>query len=451
MTASVALDFWKCAAQVEAFGAFQPGATVCNAWGRGTGKSWFARVMSYLLVAQWDGLRRPGAQKPGVRVVYLMPTFRQFKRVGHAQNLLDELGPAGPWGFLRASINQTEWRVTFPGGSWIQVVSAEHDNRGMRCDAVIVDEADDVDESLFHSVMGPWFSEPHSLKQMLVTGTPRRGRYGLLWKAFRVWPHGDSEHEPLPKHFGFHATAYETPLLVSRDELEKQRGRTPPDTFAREWLCDFDSGEGLVYPFFEHGFHVRTPPAFSQFNEFIVGLDHGFRDPTVMLVIGIAGKGRDSICHVVQERYLFEQSITQLVAHARDIESAFPGAKWYADHDPAKNQALRAQPKDAGAGVRLYEADKAGRDAVEAGVGFVADALFIRSDEDGRRWAQLYVDPSCKRTIEEFGLYRRKRDPRDAERVLDEIDSSKNDHCMDALRYALYTHFGGRDRRLVVH
>ena len=100
--------------------------------------------------------------------------------------------------------------------------------------------------------------------------------------------------------------------------------------------------------------------------------------------------------------------------------------------------------------MRLYEADKSGKGNVETGVAFVADALFVRSDEEGRRWSQLYIDPSCKHTIEEFGLYRRKRDPRDHERVIDEIDSSKNDHAMDSLRYAMYSHFGGPDRRLAL-
>lgn len=400
--------------------------------------------MVYLLVAEWEQKERANFGK-GVRIVILMPTLQQFKKV-HAAQLVSDLSRGGDWGFLGAEVNRTDWRFTFPNGSWIQVVSSQNAdaNRGIRCDAVIIDEADDVDIRVFDSVMTPWFTEPHSLKMVLFSGTPRRGRYGLLWKAYRIWPFGDADHDPLPNHHSFHATAYDAPDYVDPSLVALERSRVSPDTFAREWLCDFDSGEGLVYPFFNVAFHVKEPPSLAIFNQFIVGVDHGFNDPTVMLVIGIAGKGRDAICHILREEYHVGLSATEVSAIAKRVASSFPNAKWYADHAPSINKQIRDD-----AHVDLVEAEK-GPGSVEDGVAYVADALFIRETEDGARWSQLYVDPSCKHTIDEFGLYRRKRDPRNSDRVLDDIDTSKNDHCCDAIRYALFSHFGGRDRRLVV-
>jgi hypothetical protein len=452
------VDFSLCKAQSQSYRAFRPNTRVCNAWGRGVGKSFYARLMMWLLVAEWDGKVRinetTGKEYKGIRIAFVMPTMAQFKRIGHAKDITSDLSPKGDWGFLRGDINKTEWSINFPGGSNIQVVSAENAKGylGMRRDAVIVDEADDVDIGMFETVIGPWFTEPVSLRQILITGTPRRGRFGLLWKAFRVWPHGDATHEPMANASSTHATGYEYPALVDQGWLEDERMSVSPDRFAREYLCDFDSGEGLVYPFFvgaptePGGFtHVRPPPGMYVFDEFIVGYDHGFNDPAAFIVIGIAGSGKDAICHAVREHYVTHKRDTELAAIAASIELSFPGAKWYSDHHPST---IRAFKEDAR--VDVIPADKSGPNSVENGVAFVADALFMREDKDGKQWAQFYVDPSCTNLIQEFGLYRRKRDPSDHERVLDTIDSTRNDHALDAVRYALWTHFGGIDRRLVV-
>ena len=436
---SLTLDFSVCKAQIDAFRHFEPGNTLALAWGRGVGKSWFIRQLMYLLVARHDGKRIGGRQLPGVRIVVLVPTLKQFKR-NHGNLLLGELDRSGSWGFLGATINRTDWSVRFPGGSSITVVSAQNseDNRGIRCDAVFIDEADSIDESIYDFVVAPWLSEPHSLRHVVICGTPMRGRYGLLWKAFHVWPKGDAENQPQPHHYGFHATGYDT-TTVSREYMDAVRAKTRPDRFAREWLCSFDAGEGLVYPMFDIEFHVRRPPPVEMFNEYIVGIDYGFNDPTAIVVIGVAGHGRDAICHVVHERYLVNKTASEIADVARDIECSWPGARWYADHSPMTTKTLKDE-----AGVKIQPAAK-GKDSVEEGVAFVSDALWIREDESDNRWSQLYISPECKRTIDEFGRYRRKRDPHNTDRVLDDIDShSGNDHFMDAIRYALVTHFGGR-------
>ena len=441
------VDFTHCAAQTEAFRAFGPGRRVCNAWGRGVGKSWFDRVVMYLLVAEWEGRVRVnkelGETYRGVRIALVLPTMAQFQRIGYARALRNDLAKRGPWGFLGAEFNLSNWTIDFPGGSTIQVVSAENSEvyRGIRCDAIIIDEADDVDISAFEAIFLPWTTEPVSLRQILISGTPKRGRFGLLWRAFSVWPYGDADHDPIEGAVSTHATGYDCPAIVSRELLEEERRNTSPDRFDREYLCNFDSGEGLVYPYFYTSFHVRQPVAWSEFHSYIVGLDYGFNDPTAIVVIGICGYGRDTVCHVVREWYAYGKSATQIAEIASEVERSFPGARWYADHSPVVSKQIEDDTP-----VRITPALK-GPDSVENGVSFIADALLIRELE-GVRWAQLYVDPSCKHTVEEFGLYRRKRDTRDKERILDVIDSSGNDHCLDALRYALTTHFGGPDRRL---
>lgn len=431
------VDFSICQAQSDAFRAFKPGNTLALAWGRGVGKSWFIRQLAYLLVAEHDAKKRGSTS--GVRVVFLTPTLKQFKR-NHGNLLQNELDKSGAWGHLGGALNRTDWSVRFPGGSTFTVVSAQNseDNRGIRCDAVFIDEADSIDESVFDFVVAPWLSEPHSLRQVVIGGTPMRGRYGLLWRAFSTWPKGDSEHDPQPDHYGFHATGYDT-SAVSQKYMEAIKRKTRPERFAREWLCSFDAGEGLVYPMFDVEFHVRRRPPVEFFDEYVIGVDYGFNDPTAIVVIGIVGRGNDYICHVIEERYITNSTASEIAERSADLEQSYPQARWYADHNPMATKTLKQE-----IGVRIQAAEK-GPGSIEQGVQFVSDLLWVREDEEGERRAQLFVSPECKHTIDEFGRYRRRRDPHNTDRVLDDIEKNGgSDHFMDAIRYALMSHINGK-------
>lgn len=438
------IDFTKCKAQELAYEHLQPGNTVCIPWGRGIGKSWFTRLICYLLVCKWDGKAREDTDELGVRIVILMPNLVQAKKV-HSQLLLSEL--EGRWKFLGATVNKTEWRVSFPGGSWIQFVSAEvaDSARGIRCDVVFVDEADDVDPEVVESVTQPWFSEPRSLRITIIGGTPRRGRYGLLYRAGWQWPSvqywrnydegsltEEEVQETVSKHFSFHATAYDAPKLVDPKYLAQVKRKTNKTVFAREWLCDPDSAEGLVLPMFNPAIHVQQP--WLPFHTILVGGDHGFEDPAVFLAIGVSGYGRDAIAHVLWEYYKTHQTVGDLEVQAARINETYPSAKWYMDSSGAdKIESYK----------RVIKKDiKAATHTIEDGVSVFANMLALRSNEFGEEKPHLYISPSCPNLIREMGLYRRKRDPKNKERVLDDIED-KDNHAIDSARYPLYHFFGG--------
>jgi hypothetical protein len=438
MTPTIRIDL-TARPQRRAYRAIQPHQVVCLPWGRGGGKSKFLRLMCYLLVAQWDGRHRPGAPMPGVRVAIVMPTLTQARKV-HQALLLAELAPSGEWGFLRGTVNKTELRIDFPGGSWIQFVSAEaaQNNRGIRCDVIGVDEADDVDPEVVDAVSIPWFSEHHSLAIRLIGGTPKRGRFGLLYRthARALGRMLDDEGLRFTDHHSFHATCYDFPQFVSPRVIATAKREVPRSIFNREWLCDFDSAEGLVYgDVFSESFHVRDPAPGTVWNEIVVGGDHGWEDPAVLLVIGIAGTGADATAHVIHEVYAPRKDDDWWLGHARQIHDWFPSARWY--FDPSRPD--RISMFKTKVGVRLGDVDN----AIEDGVGCVARLLVRRRRGDGDdapEFARLYVARSCTNTIREFGTYKRRRDPRNVERILDDIED-KNNHAMDALRYPLFARF----------
>ena len=421
--------------QLAAFQALQPGATVTTAFGRGVGKSYLQELFWLILIAQWEHVSRTNALKPftGVRIILFAPTFKQAVDI-HGRKLEEKL--LGEWRFLGAKIDHTKWRISFPGGSWIQFFGAENANaaRGLRADVVTGDECDDLAISHWDAIVEPWLSEPWSLKIRLLGGTPRRGRLGLLYKMYRL---GLGETAELGFK-SFFATYRDAPETVDQEQVERLRRTTDPKLFAREWECSFESGQGLVYPMFDPGFHIRSP-AVDRFDHYIIGGDWGFVDPGVMLVIGVLGHGADTVCHIIEEVWAVQKPMSWWVDVVRRLNTRYPEASWYYEHKPEFIEEVRRETE-----VRITPANK----ARGLGIQTVADALVVKEYEGLGRLAQLYVSPKCPETIKEFSLYSYRRDPRDPEKYLDDVDDTKHDHAMDSARYCLFSHFGGADRRI---
>lgn len=447
--------------------------TVMFPWGRGVGKSWYRRQIWWTLVAQFDGKRRLDCPKPlkGVRITSMMPTLKQFKDV-HGPDIQAELAPDGPWGFLRGKYDQSSGQVRFPGGSWVKPFPASAYNartsRGMRTDVLDTDELDDIDAAVYDGVATPWLSEPWSLGLELPGGTPTRGRHGLWWRMLEAtrlaarlrrgditdadalksaaaiairdvfeqlspeeWPEG-LPHDPeqaalavLKTYFGRHSTYKDAPETVSPFAVARARATTPAATFQREWEANPDAGEGLVYAFDEE-FHVREPPPNLRFRELLVGQDHGWTDPAVLLKGGVFGHGADAGLWVLDEHY--ESEVPNHVWDSR--AKAWAGATFYSDPSrPDRINDLRM------GGLTVGETDN----EIFAGLARVADLLHIRESETGERWSRLYVSPRCVDTIREFGLYKRKKLP---DGTFVEQPEDKNNHAMDALRYMAIGRFG---------
>lgn len=419
--------------QAKSLELLQPGHTVCHPWGRGVGKSFWDRAWSYLQIAKWEGVIREDALDPftGIRIAVLMPTLKQFRAV-HGNLMNGEL--EGKWSFLGAKINRTDWTVEFPGGSWIRPIPAQPhiiDNaRGIRCDILVVDECDDVDPSVYEAVALPWLSEPWSLKTELFSGTPKRGRHGLLYAR-----HRDGLDPNLPDYHTIHATYRDAPENVDIRTVEKAR-RGNPTIFAREWECDFDAGEGLVYPF-DESFHVKEPPDRRYFTEYLVGVDWGVNDPGVFLLIGITGHGNDAVAWVLDEIYESNRAPSWWVQRAKKYGESGIKTFWCDPSSPGMILDFIGQ-----AHVHAQGADNAIQDGIMRVVDLLAKRPIEGTDEEEQRYySRLYVAPRCRNTIREFGEYRRKKDPLNQDAYLeDPID--RNNHAMDALRYAMMMRFG---------
>lgn len=423
--------------------------TIALAFGRGVGKSQFMRQTWYESIARYDGVLREGLlpnalryYQRGVRVIHLQPTFKSCKDI-HGEHVEHELlrSPVHDqenWHFLQPRADRTRWHFTFPGSSWVQWFGMREANaaRGLRGDIVTIDECDDVEPGDIEAVVLPMLSEPWSLKLLLLGGTPRRGRFGTLYKYYK-----DGLDPEKPNAHSVFATYRDSPETVSATLVESARAIMLPEVFRREWECDFDAAEGLVYSMFDAGFHVREPRRDALWSEFLVGVDWGWEDPGVFLLLGVLGKARDAQIWVLDEIVEQHRTISWWADRALMWNSRFPDARWYADpSQPANIETLRRDGR-----ARIVSSVK---HTIEDGVSAVADRMLIRrydQEDESTRYAKLFVHPKCVRTIDELGKYRRRRDPRDKDRYLDDIED-KHNHCMDSLRYPIVSRFGVLNR-----
>lgn len=414
--------------QKYAFRHIKPGNTVVLPWGRGVGKSAFLLFVAFILVAMHDHKWRDGMPHPGVRIVFLMPALSQARG---AIVLLFVNMLVGNWRFLGGKWDKQKLTCQFPGGSYLHFVSQEQREflRSRRADVLLVDEADDIRKAVYNNTISPWLSEPFSLAIRIAGGTPMLGRKGLLYELY------DLAQAGFPRHFGRRASGHDVPQ-VGADFLAGERAKAERNgtlaAYKREYECDFDSAEGLVFPMFCN-MHVADPWAEVVPTEVIIGVDHGWEDAGVFAIGLVYGSGQEAIVHFDEEVYASHQVETWWVDKARSIKARYPNARWYADPSrPDRIEALRRH-----AGIKIV----GGENARDDGISAVADRFAIRIGGNDKPYVRLKISPRCTNGLKEVGSYRYKRDPRNPERHMDVVDD-RDDHFCDAIRYAIFSRFG---------
>ncbi len=172
--------------------------------------------------------------------------------------------------------------------------------------------------------------------------------------------------------------------------------------------------EGLVYPMFNNV--VPTVP--RKYDTYYIGMDYGILNPTAMLLVGHC----DGVWYVVKEFY----------HSGRETNQQKTDAEYYVDlKQLAGNLTIKRLIVDPSAAsfitlvekehqFKIWDADNTVIEGIQHVTQCIADK-------------KLMVNDCCKRTIQEFGLYRwDETAPED--KVIKE-----NDHAMDALRYVIQT------------
>ena len=335
------------------------------------------------------------------RICYIAPTYQQARDIAW-QTLVKELKP------IIKKVNESRLELTVnnlvKGTSLIQLRGWEavETLRGQHFDFIVIDEVAMMRNFNINweEVIRPTLTDTRG--EVMFISTP---------KGFNHFYDLYNEQDKDPDFKSFHYTSYDNPHLPV-DELDKAKQQLTDDRFAQEYLADFRKTQGLVYKEFNRELHV-TKEKPTQVIDKIAGIDFGYTNPATIIPIEIDS---DSHYWIEEEWYKTKQTTDQIAEQALLYKST----KVYADSaEPDRIQIL----KKAGLNVREVSKD------IVAGVDHVRE-LF----KQGR----IHISPDCKNLIHELETYR--YPDKKPEKNEDEKPIKENDHALDALRYALYTH-----------
>lgn len=213
------------------------------------------------------------------------------------------------------------------------------------------------------------------------------------------------------------------PVLV--EECRQAKDRLPAAIYAREYEADFDTFIGQIYEEWDAKIHVCHEKIKPEWGAATYAYDWGYSVPGCLLAILRNGDGERI---VVDEVYQKGRSLEWWAKEAKKMTQRWGDGPLY--FDPSRNDAQEIFHK---AGVHSRGAEN----AVIEGIDAVMRALhpFERIvDKGGVKETQvvipLRIGAACKNLIGEMPMYQWD----DHERPI-----KRNDHALDALRYAIYT------------
>ncbi|UIO98888.1 phage terminase large subunit [Halobaculum sp. CBA1158] len=382
--------------------------------GLGAGKTAAGIIRAVANAERWN---------PGELGMIVAPTSPAMKNA--ILPVMREFGLLDAWEYRGKGSEQPGLHT--PSGSRIILESADNDRkiqrlRGPNLAWVWMDEAAAIAERAWEILAGRL--RVGDYRNAFVTTTPK----GKNWVYDRFYDDsGKAVHREDPYEVVTANDArgvFGVPSWVNPhnpdDYVERLEREYSGDFFDQEVRGEFTKFEGLVYPWFERDTHVLDEtPSPDELDETIYGVDWGHNNPAVVLALGRRGDQ----WVVLEEFYERRCTVNDQVDVAERIVDQWGTGRVYCD------------PADASS-IETFR--RAGLDAVPAQNDVTPGIQAVASKRD-----ELRVVAACQNVRNEFGLYQYK----DADQGDD--PEKKNDHAMDALRYALFSHerSGGRVSR----
>lgn len=360
--------------------------------GAGSGKTWTGVLKALLLALTHAGSR-------GMLIAPSHPQMDQAM-TPHLLNLSDALGQLNTWHW-----NKAKNIITLKNGSVIFLRTATDPGSLLGADLAwcVGDEVALWKREAYQYLMGR-LRQPEFPHQAAFTFTPK----GRNWAWEVLGQPRDGLH--IVK-----VTTHDNPYLTEdfRERLRREYGEGT-QFWQQEVLGEYVAWEGLIYGDFSVETHVLPAPPRHEIVRIVVGVDWGWTNPGVMLVLGL---DRNGSAWVLDEVYETQRDINWWANAAKELRDRWGHIECYCDpSEPGNIAALQA------AGITAREANN----AVIPGITEVASRLRSR---------RLMLTPDCLHTREEMGLYCWRRRP-DGSMRADEPDKV-HDHAMDALRYAV--------------
>ena len=226
---------------------------------------------------------------------------------------------------------------------------------------------------------------------------------------YKEWIERHKERNALYLHFNME----DNPGL-SQKTLADYKSRFSGVFYERYILGHWVMAEGLIYPMYNNTVQTEN----RDYSKYYISMDYGILNPTAMILWGLY----DGIWYAVKEYYHSgketqeQKTDEQYYAEMKKLAEDLPITRVIIDPSAASFITLVEQRKR----FKVLDADN----AVIEGIQHVAQCLNER---------KILFNDCCKRTIQEFGLYRWDEKAKEDRPIKD------NDHAMDSVRYFVQT------------
>jgi len=226
-------------------------------------------------------------------------------------------------------------------------------------------------------------------------------------------------------YYSLHFTLDDNPFVPP--DYKKRIANSTGVFYRRNYLGEWCLAEGAIFDFFDSKFHVRKKaPRAAEY--FIAGMDVGTSNAFACVVIGVSTGRYDQSGPIlwVKDEYFWDRKATGRaktnLEYANDVQEFL---------SPYGVKQLYIDPS---AAAMKEELRRKGFHPIDANNDVYNGITHMVSE---MRDGNLYVLDRCTNTIREIESY--VWDPKASERGEDN-PLKQDDHCMDALRYAVYSH-----------
>lgn len=199
------------------------------------------------------------------------------------------------------------------------------------------------------------------------------------------------------------------------------KGRVSLSTWDAEMRCERPKSDDAVLPEFDQAVHLRELPEVTEDWAWVLGMDFGYRSPTVILWGAVSPGGvLHIVCERVATRCLLNEHIDAMLdgAYPKPVWIGIDPAGWQGNAQTGLSDAQQIQR--AGLSVR------ARRTTIRAGLDLLRARLRPADGEP-----TLYISRDCPQLIESLERYHY-----DMQRPMSEEPAKDGpDHAVDALRY----------------
>ena len=255
--------------------------------GRRTGKSYGAAILAFAKLLE-----------PNQQVMVVAPNFSLSSIIWDYVTDLIKL-----MGIEVDKFNQKDKVVKLINGSIFRLLSANNRDSlvGRAANLLIIDEAAIIpNDEYYIRDLRPALSTFKDSRCLWIS-TPR-GKGNYLYDYYLR-----GQNEEFEDWGSAIYTWRSNPMLSERDVQEAKRSMTRA-MFLQEYECEWTTTESQIYEFLDENKHITECGA-QKYVEVIAGLDVGYRDENVFVVIGY-----DGVAYYILDEYVSKESTTSELA-----------------------------------------------------------------------------------------------------------------------------------------